>query len=116
VAEAEASGRPLGDQDAVLHRLAQRLAHLGLWQARRGAEQRVADVAAGGRGQPQQALGRRVEPGGALQQQLAQAPRQFAAPLAGGEELLGEEGVAFGTGDDRLGQRRRRRGAGASLQ
>jgi hypothetical protein len=39
-------------------------------------------------------VGRSVELGGALQQQLAQAPRQLAAPLAGGgQQLLGEEGL-----------------------
>ena len=36
VAEAEAAGRLLGDQDAVLDGLAQRLAHLVLWQRRDG--------------------------------------------------------------------------------
>ena len=111
VAEAEAAGRLLGDEDAVLDRLAQRLAHLALRERRDGAEQRVADVASGGRGQAQQALRRTVEPVDALQQQVAQATRELAALVArGGEELLGEEGVALGAGDDRVGQRRRQRG------
>jgi hypothetical protein len=38
MAEAEAAGRQHGDQDAVLDRLAQRLAQIGLWQRRQGAE------------------------------------------------------------------------------
>jgi hypothetical protein len=62
VAEAEAAGRLVGDQDAVLDGLAQRLAHLALRRFRHGVQQRVADVAPGGRGQPQQALGPAVEP------------------------------------------------------
>ena len=96
---------------------AQRLAHVALGQLRHGAEQRVADVASGGRGQAQQALRRRVEPGHALQQQVAQAARELAALVAGGgQELLGEEGVALGAGDDRVRQRRRRRGVGASRE
>ena len=87
----------------MLDRLAQRLAHVALRQLRDRAEQRVADVAPGGRGQAQQALRRAVEPGDALQQQVAQAARELAAPVArGGEELLGEERVALGAGDDRV--------------
>jgi hypothetical protein len=44
-----------------------------------------------------------------LQQQLTQAAWELDALVArGGEELLGEEGVAFRAGDDRVGQRRRR--------
>jgi hypothetical protein len=62
VPEAEAAGRLHGDQDAVLDRLPQRPAHVTLWQRRRGAEQRVADVTPGGRGQAQQPLRRGVEP------------------------------------------------------
>ena len=42
------------------------------------AQQRVPDVAAGGRGQAQQALRRTVEPGHAPQQEVAQAGRQLA--------------------------------------
>ena len=69
-------------------------------------EQRVADVASGGGGQAEQVLGRGVEPGDALQQQVAQAARQLAGlAVAGGEELLGEEGVAFGAGHDGVGHR-----------
>jgi hypothetical protein len=66
VAEAEAAGRLVGDQDAMLDGLAQRPTQVTLWQHRHGAEERVADVAPGGRGQAQQALGRRIEPGHAL--------------------------------------------------
>ena len=44
-----------------------------------------------------------VESGHALQQQVAQAAWELAAPIAGrGEELLGEEGVALRAGDDRV--------------
>jgi hypothetical protein len=105
VAEAEAAGRLLGDQDPMLDALAQRLAHVALGQRRHGVQQRVLDVVPGGRGQAQQALRGAIEPGHALQQQVAQATRQGAALTAGGEELLGVEGVAFGAGDDRVRQR-----------
>ena len=58
-----------------------------------------------------------VEPGDALQQQVAQAARELAALVAGGgEELLGEERVALRAGDDRVRQRRRQRGVGASRE
>jgi hypothetical protein len=117
VAETEAARCLHRHQHAMLHRLPQRLAHLGLGQRRHRAEQWVAHVAAGGRGQPQHALGRRVEPRGALQQHLAQATRQRAALVAGGgQQLLGEERVALGAGDDLVRQRRRRQGVGASRQ
>jgi len=66
VPEAEAAGRLVGDEDTVLDRLAQRLAKIALRHRRQRAQQRVADVAPGGRGQAQQALRRRVEPGDAL--------------------------------------------------
>ncbi len=69
-------------------------------------EQRVADVASGGGRHAQQALGRGIEPGCALQQHVTQPARDLAVPAAGGgEELFGEEGVAFGASDDRVGQR-----------
>ena len=59
---------------------------------------------------PQEALRRTVEPRHALQQQVAQAVWKLHARIAsGGEQLLGEEGVALGAGDDRVGQRRRQR-------
>ena len=79
VAEAEAARRLLGDEDAVVDRPAQRLAHVGLRERRCGAEQRVAHVASGGRGQAQEALRRGVELRDALQQQVAQATRELAA-------------------------------------
>jgi hypothetical protein len=117
VAETEAAGRLLGHEHAVLDGLAKRLAQVGFGQPGHGPEQRVADVASGGRGQAQQALRRSVEPGGALQQQVAQAPRQLTAPVAGGgQQLLGEERVALGAGDDHVRQRCRWRGVGAGLQ
>ena len=118
VAEAEAAGRLVGDEDAVLDRPAQRLAHVALRQRRRGAEQRVGDVASGGRGQAQQAL----RPSGRAARRAAAAasrrPRGSSPPslAGGGEELLGEEGVALGAGDDRVRQRRRRRSVGASRE
>jgi hypothetical protein len=68
VPKAETATRPVGDQDAVLDRAAQRLAHLAFWKRRDCAEQRVRDVASGGRGHPQKGLGPTVESGHALQQ------------------------------------------------
>ena len=62
VAEAEAAGRLVGDEDPVLDRPAQRLAHLALRQPGDRAQQRVGDVTSGRRGEAQQALRRRVEP------------------------------------------------------
>ena len=117
VAEAEAARRLVGDEDAVLDRPAQRLAHVALREPGRRAQQRVADVAPGRRGQAQQALRRPVEPGDALQQQVAQAARELAALVAGGgEELLGEERVAFGAGDDRVVSAAGGRSAGVSRE
>jgi len=90
----------------MLDGLAQRPAHIGLGDRGERAEQRVADVAPGRGRQPQQALGRGIEPFHPLEQQVAHAAREFGGPvLAGREELLGEEGVAFGTGDDGVGRR-----------
>ena len=82
--------------------------HVGFGDGGERAEQRVADVASGGGGQAEQVLGRGVEPGDALQQQVAQAARQLAGlgSRPAGEEFLGEEGVAFGAGDDGVGQPR----------
>jgi hypothetical protein len=117
VAEAEAAARLVGHEDAVLDRPAQRLAHVGFRKLGDGVEQRVGNVAAGCRGQAQDALRPAVEPGRALQQHVAEPTRQLTTPIAGGgEELLGEEGVAFGAGDDRIGQRCRQGAVGASLQ
>ena len=96
VAEAEAARRLLGDEDAVVDRPTQRLAHVGLRERRRRAEQRVAHVASGGRGQAQEALRRGVELRDPLQQKVAQAMRELAAlAVRGGEEFLGEEGIAL---------------------
>ena len=80
--EAEAPGLRLGDEDAVLHRLAERVAQLPLGQLPDCAEQRVADFASGCRGQAQQGLGRVAEAGDALQEEITQATREFAASLA----------------------------------
>ena len=74
------------------------------------------DFAPGRRGQPQHALRRLVQAGDALQQESrrpAGAPRRSPR---GGEELLGEEGVALRAGDDRVRQRRRQRSLGASRE
>lgn len=58
-----------------------------------------------------------VEPGDALQPQLAEAARELPALVArGGEEFLGEEGVAFGAVDDRVGQRRQQSGVGVRCE
>ena len=80
--EAEAPGLRLGDEDAVLHRLAERVAQLPLGQLRDCPEQRVADFASGCRGQAQQGLGRVAEAGDALQEEITQATREFAASIA----------------------------------
>jgi len=65
-----------------LHRLAERVAQLPLRQLHGCAEQRVADFASGYRGQAQQGLGRVAEAGDALQEEITQATREFAASIA----------------------------------
>ena len=108
MAETEAVRRLIGDEDAVLDRLVQRLAHVRLAKSRDSAEERVSDVASDGRCHLQQALRLTVEPIHALQQEVAQTTRKLAALVARSrEELFGEEGVAFRAGDDRVGERRR---------
>ena len=108
MAETEAVRRLIGDEDAVLDRLVQRLAHVRLAKSRDSAEERVSDVAADGRCHLQQALCLTVEPIHALQQDVAQTTRKLAALVARSrEELFGEEGVALRAGDDRVGERRR---------
>ena len=75
-------------------------------------QQRIADVAPCGRGQPQHVLRSRVELGHTLQQQVTQAAWELAGPivlLGGREELFGEERVALATSDDRLGKCSERR-------
>ena len=116
VPEAEDPRLRLGHEDAVLDRLAQRLAHVALRKLADGAEQRVLDVASGGCRNAQQALRWAVEPGHALQQQVAQATRELAVLVGGSEELLGEERVAFRAGGDRVRQRRWRCGARVSCE
>ena len=66
VAEAEAAGGLVGDEDMVLDCLSKRVLHVALWAGSEGAEQSVAHVASGGRGKPQEALRCSVEPGDAL--------------------------------------------------
>ena len=101
VAETEAVHRLIGDEDAVLDRLVQRLAHLRLAKSRDSAEERVTDVASDGRCHSHKALRLTVEPIHALQQQVAQTTRKLAALVARSrEELFGEEGVSFRAGDD----------------
>ena len=63
VAEAEGVARRLGHEQAMLDRLAQRLAHIALRQLRRRPEQGVSDVASGRGGQAQHALRWTVELG-----------------------------------------------------
>ena len=117
VAEAEAAGRLVGDEDAVLDRLAQRLAYVTFRKRRDCAEQRVRDVSSGGRRGTEKTLRPAVESGHALQQELAQAARKLPARVAGaGEKLLGEEGVALGAGDDLVRQPRRQRAVGTSCK
>ena len=114
VAEAEAARRLVGDEHAVLDRRAQRLAHVALRQRRRGAQQRVGDVAPGCCGQAQQVLRRagRARPSAPAAARAGCAGARV--PVAGGgEELLGEERVALGTRDDRGRDRRRRGSVGA---
>ena len=77
VAEPEGARGLVGHEDLVLDGLAQRLPHVGFGDRGEGAEQRVADVAPGRGRQPQQALGRGVEPFHPLQQQVAHAARQL---------------------------------------
>ena len=72
-------GRLIGDEDAVLDRLVQRLAHLRLAKSRDSAEERVPDVASDGRCHSHKALRLTVEPIHALQQQVAQTTRKLAA-------------------------------------
>ena len=117
VAEAEAAGRPVGDEDAVFDRAAQRLTQLVLRERRQRAQQRVPDIAPGRRGQTQQGLRPSVEPGHAPQQRLAQAARELAALISGdGKQLLGEERVALRASDNRVRHRRERRRVGAGRQ
>ena len=101
MAESEAVRRLLGDEDPVLDCLAQRLAHVALGKRRDSGEESVLGVASDGRRHVQQALRASIEPGHALQQQIAQATGKLGVLAAGGrKELSCEEGVAFGAGDD----------------
>ena len=68
VAEAEAAACLVGDENAVLDRLPERVLQVVLGAGGELPEQRIADVASGGRSEAQEALRRRVEPGDALQQ------------------------------------------------
>jgi hypothetical protein len=94
----------------VLNGVAQRRAHLALGEGGHRAQQRIGDVAPGGRGHTQQALRAPVEPADARRQRLAQAAREGAVSVSrGGEQFLGEERVALGASDDRVRHRRRER-------
>ncbi len=75
MAKAEAAGRLVGHQDALVDRLPQRLAHVALGGR---LQQRIADLPSGGRGDAEQVLRGPVEPGHAPQQQIAQAARELA--------------------------------------
>jgi hypothetical protein len=106
VAEAEAPRRRVGDEHPVLDGLAERLAHVALGRCRGRAQQGVTDVAPDGRCDLEQAPGRSVEPVHTLQEQVTESNGQLAVPhVGGGEQLLGEEGVALGAVEDRVGQR-----------
>ena len=78
VAEAEAAGRLVGDEDAVLD-CTQRLAYVTFRKRRDRAEQRVRDVSSGGRRCTKKTLRPAVEPDHALQQELPQAARKLPA-------------------------------------
>ena len=69
---AEAKAALIGDEDTVVDGAAKRLAHVALLQPRRGAQQRVANVAPGCGGQSQHALRPAIEPRYPSQQQVAQ--------------------------------------------
>ena len=116
VPEAEAPGRRLGDKDFVLDGPAQPRADRGLRERRRVAQQRVADVAPGGRGQAQETLRRRVEARDALQQQIAQAAWKLTGPVGRREQFLGEERIALGARGDRIRYLGRQRRVGARRQ
>ena len=68
----------------MLDRFAERVAQVVLGRRGELPQQRVADVASGGRGEAQEALRRRVEPGDALQQKVAQATWELALPIVVG--------------------------------
>ena len=81
------------DDDVARHRLAERVAQAGRVEPRHGGHERV--VRGGLAGEPaDQLLGRRREPLHAQHQRVAERGRQRAAAVeAGGEDLLGVEGV-----------------------
>ena len=60
VAEAEAATRLVGDENAVLDRLAERVLQVVLGSNGEFPEQRVGDIASGGRGDPQESLRRHI--------------------------------------------------------
>ena len=114
MAETEVARRLVGDEDAVLHRAAQRRAQILLRQLRRRAKQRVRHIASGGGRETENVLCRPVEPGDALHEHVAQAGWKLRPLVAGrGDELLGEERVAFAPGGDRVRHPRRQRALGA---
>jgi hypothetical protein len=87
---------------------AQRLTQPVLGDVDHGPQQRIGHVAAGGRGDAQHALGPAVELRDPLEQQVPEDVGQVhPAATGGGQQLLGEERVALGAGDDRLGLRGR---------
>ena len=100
----------------MLYRFAQRLAHVALSKPCNGAEELVRDVASHGRRYMQEALRPSVEPDHALQKQIAQSTRKLSLVARGSEEFFGKEGVAFGAGNNRAGQRRLQRRVGAGRE
>ena len=115
VAEAEAAGRLLGDEDAVLDRLAQRLAHVALRKSPRprgaaGSRRRVRRPRPARSRPCVRPSSRATRCSSRSRRPRGSSPRSVAG---GGEELLGEERVALGAGDDRV---RQRRGSGASAR
>ena len=116
VAEAESAGCLIGAEHTMLDGLAQRLARVTLGQPRDRAKQRVGHVAPRRRRDAQQGLCRTIEPVDTLKQQITEPVRELAARTGRGEQLLGEERVALGAGDDRRRQSRGQGRVGVGVQ
>jgi hypothetical protein len=100
------------DEHVVLDRLAQREVEVGLVQSAGGGQQPVADGLAGHSGHAKDLPGRarqRIDAGG---EQVVHGGRQHqgAAGRPGGEQFLGEEGVALRPREHLVDQPCRRRG------
>jgi hypothetical protein len=101
-----------GHQQLAGHRLPQRLVETPIVQAGDGGQQPVRGPPADHRGYPQDLPGRLGDPLDPPAEQLVEGGGQLAEPGVGGrQQLLGEERVAFGPGEDAVDQAGRRRGA-----